>query len=695
MIKGITTTTLRSNLLHQLIEKIPTGDQQKTIELQHIDHIKLRQARGRRVAPTVVPTMKENAHKVILTHPSGTYYSPPPPLPPGRSYYREVQKPVPETKDTGSSASKNLHVEPERGSPRELVRPPVPQKTLNVAREEVRDVLLQYTKCADPTEREARLERVRQAEEQGQMEENALMMVRASQNASSAGKSVPPPEDSPERIPATQRLGPDPHYHTDISGILSTHPNSTARERHPATLRLGTATPPIEHTPEATVETLNAGNIGRLPMTLRLGPCLGTCTEGGAPSAPIAGKRKPGRPPGKNKCVDNATLPTGTSTSKRKVLKSKPSPVRRSTIQKIGQTAKASKTNRARTGDNSRAGSTVGLKRPILPALNPRDTVVIRSDAAWASVSNEAGLGWIILSTTGNRSFMKTTKCVVSSLSAEGLALREAVRTCASLGLKKVAFESDSALLIKAVKPESSTTELYSLMVKFENERQRSEYLTNICRAIVHVTVMHSALHLLMLQSIHDKETISTSYIRTHSSIYAKLSTTRNADRPKKPNDLEPLDTYVALSAVTLPPPAPDRCWTVPEGPGLFVSPSHNPTLEPKTSSKLLSLLTHKPALLYSLSFLLILHTMSLSNGTGPVRRLSFSLSSLRSFTPRNSIGIDPVKTRRLVNRVKDPGIEPWRFIFERTRIIKFLSPLNTFSGIADAKFVFPLSTKA
>lgn len=108
--------------------------------------------------------------------------------------------------------------------------------------------------------------------------------------------------------------------------------------------------------------------------------------------------------------------------------------------------------------------STVGLKRPILPALNPRDTVVIRSDAAWASVSNEAGLGWIILSTTGNRSFMKTTKCVVSSLSAEGLALREAVRTCASLGLKKVAFESDSALLIKAVKPESSTTELYSLV---------------------------------------------------------------------------------------------------------------------------------------------------------------------------------------------------------------------------------------
>lgn len=76
--------------------------------------------------------------------------------------------------------------------------------------------------------------------------------------------------------------------------------------------------------------------------------------------------------------------------------------------------------------------STVGLKRPPLPAPNPSGTVVIRSDAACSSVSNDAGLGWIILSTTGNRSFKKTTKCVASSLSAEGLALREAVRTCAA-----------------------------------------------------------------------------------------------------------------------------------------------------------------------------------------------------------------------------------------------------------------------
>ena len=181
------------------------------------------------------------------------------------------------------------------------------------------------------------------------------MMVRASQNASAAGQNATPPNDTPERIPATQRLGPDPHHHTDNSGKLPPHPSSTYRERLPATLRLGSQTPPIEHTSEVIGETQNAGNIGRLPMTLRLGPCLVTDTEGGAPSAPIAGKRKPRRPPGKNKSLDIATLPTGTAPSKRKVLKSKPSPVWRSTTQKTGQTAKASKTSRARKGETSRA----------------------------------------------------------------------------------------------------------------------------------------------------------------------------------------------------------------------------------------------------------------------------------------------------------------------------------------------------
>lgn len=53
----------------------------------------------------------------------------------------------------------------------------ISQDTLHEARIEVRDVMLQYTKCADPTEREARKERVRQAEERGQMEDAAVHLA--------------------------------------------------------------------------------------------------------------------------------------------------------------------------------------------------------------------------------------------------------------------------------------------------------------------------------------------------------------------------------------------------------------------------------------------------------------------------------------------------------------------------------------
>lgn len=48
---------------------------------------------------------------------------------------------------------------------------------------EVIEVMVQYTKCADPTESAARQERLRIAEEQGELEATAIMMVQASINA--------------------------------------------------------------------------------------------------------------------------------------------------------------------------------------------------------------------------------------------------------------------------------------------------------------------------------------------------------------------------------------------------------------------------------------------------------------------------------------------------------------------------------
>lgn len=72
--------------------------------------------------------------------------------------------------------------------------------------------MVQYTKSADPTEREARMARVRQAEELGEMEETAIQMARTNLSASAerqrkANEEIVN-EETPERIPATQKLGP-------------------------------------------------------------------------------------------------------------------------------------------------------------------------------------------------------------------------------------------------------------------------------------------------------------------------------------------------------------------------------------------------------------------------------------------------------------------------------------------------------
>uniref|UniRef100_A0A0D3ANF1 Protein kinase domain-containing protein n=1 Tax=Brassica oleracea var. oleracea TaxID=109376 RepID=A0A0D3ANF1_BRAOL len=53
---------------------------------------------------------------------------------------------------------------------------------------------------------------------------------------------------------------------------------------------------------------------------------------------------------------------------------------------------------------------------------NLNGAVVIRSDAAWCSSSNSAGLGWIIASTQITREFSERVEFVVSPLVAEGVA---------------------------------------------------------------------------------------------------------------------------------------------------------------------------------------------------------------------------------------------------------------------------------
>ncbi|KAG2283816.1 hypothetical protein Bca52824_055036 [Brassica carinata] len=87
-----------------------------------------------------------------------------------------------------------------RGVPLRSDLPLNTQAALEEALGEVREVMNQYTMCVDPTESAACKERLRQAEEQGQLEETAHMMVKASMQAQAPLAPEEPSPTSTERV---------------------------------------------------------------------------------------------------------------------------------------------------------------------------------------------------------------------------------------------------------------------------------------------------------------------------------------------------------------------------------------------------------------------------------------------------------------------------------------------------------------
>ncbi|KAL0796989.1 hypothetical protein Bca101_068366 [Brassica carinata] len=79
-----------------------------------------------------------------------------------------------------SSSSKAARAEVSRDDMDRNAPTEIPQNLLNKARSELRDAMLQYTSCGDPTESAARRERFRQAEEQGDFDETARSMAKES-----------------------------------------------------------------------------------------------------------------------------------------------------------------------------------------------------------------------------------------------------------------------------------------------------------------------------------------------------------------------------------------------------------------------------------------------------------------------------------------------------------------------------------
>lgn len=112
-----------------------------------------------------------------------------------------------EAREETNDSNKN-HLISDRGTPLQDPNHDLPLEAFNEALGEVREVMLQYTSTADPTENAARRERVRQAEKQGQLEETAVRIVRSSLANHTELQPTDANVESPGRIPALLRLGP-------------------------------------------------------------------------------------------------------------------------------------------------------------------------------------------------------------------------------------------------------------------------------------------------------------------------------------------------------------------------------------------------------------------------------------------------------------------------------------------------------
>ncbi|WZZ30386.1 hypothetical protein YC2023_013787 [Brassica napus] len=106
------------------------------------------------------------------------------------------------------SPPRQSRINPTRGIPLEEVQASVPVEVFNAAVGEVREAKIQYTQCNDPTESAARKERMRRAEEEGEMEETAALMLQATLIAPTDTLQSPEQQPTAERVPAALRLGP-------------------------------------------------------------------------------------------------------------------------------------------------------------------------------------------------------------------------------------------------------------------------------------------------------------------------------------------------------------------------------------------------------------------------------------------------------------------------------------------------------
>ncbi|KAL0660441.1 hypothetical protein Bca4012_081026 [Brassica carinata] len=277
-----------------------------------------------------------------------------PPAPPSRSYYREIPKERSGTGEATSASPKQSNGSSERGIPRARDPTHFSEKILEEARGEAKHALLQYTKCTDPSEREVRIERAKQAEERGQLEETALRIARRTSRTNLDAQYSE--SRSHERRSSSKRIGPASQIIAANAEENTNYQNSESRDRLPATLRLGPPLNDSERHEEQSLLSLDC-SADRIPATQRLGPISSAEAiddETDLPHLPAA-KRKPGRPPGKKTRQEKSKGPVAAVPPRRTTSRSKPSPIRRKDTSTNAGTAKGKKNGKTKKGETSRA----------------------------------------------------------------------------------------------------------------------------------------------------------------------------------------------------------------------------------------------------------------------------------------------------------------------------------------------------
>lgn len=129
-------------------------------------------------------------------------------------------------------SSESLHTPAANRGEFEGISEAIPEEVMAEAREELREVMIQYTSCADPTESAARKARVRKAEEQGEVEESTENIARQMMLKQKTPALLQADGKEHERVPATLRLGPS------TAGVV-TEEGTSEKDRIPVKKKLG------------------------------------------------------------------------------------------------------------------------------------------------------------------------------------------------------------------------------------------------------------------------------------------------------------------------------------------------------------------------------------------------------------------------------------------------------------------------